>query len=124
MFNEKTQRFEALGSFDDMMKSLGMHVDDPNPEIALRSRMLRAMMPGLHEALKEEGRRKTAPTSVAIAGLDVATNFLTHLIRGFADDETQVPKAMRIFGKTMQDHMRRAAQQVEEHLRGSQGRTN
>src|SRR5688572_19600190 len=123
MFNEKTQRFEALGSFDDMMKSLSMHAADPNPEVALRSRMLMAMLPGLHEALKEEGRRKTAPTSIAIAGIDVATNFITHLIRGFTNDDTQVPKTMRIFGQTMQDSMRRAAQQVEEHLRdGSTGK--
>lgn len=43
MFSEKSGRFEALGSFDDMMKSLSMHVDDPNPEVALRSQMLRAI---------------------------------------------------------------------------------
>ena len=124
MFNEKTQRFEALGSFDDLMKSLAMHASDPNPEVALRSRMLMGMLPSLHAALEEEARRKTEPLSIAMAGLDVVTNFITHMIRGFTADEKEVPKAMRIFGKSMQDNMRRAAQQVEEHLRGASGPKN
>jgi hypothetical protein len=91
-FDEKTGRFEALGSFADMMKSLSMHLHDPNPEVALRSRMLMAMMPGLDEAMKEEARRQTPATSVAIAGLDVATTFLGNMVRHMTDDEKDVPK--------------------------------
>jgi hypothetical protein len=123
-FDEKTGRFEALGSFADMMKSLSMHLHDPNPEVALRSRMLMAMMPGLDEAMKEEARRQTPATSVAIAGLDVATTFLGNMVRHMTDDEKDVPKGMRVFGKAMQDHMRRAAQLVEEKLRGQSGPRN
>lgn len=124
MFNEKTQRFETLGSFDDMMKSLAMHTSDPNPEVALRSRMLVAMLPGLHASLEEEGRRQTPAMSMVPASTDVVVNFVTQLIRGFTTDEKQVPKAMRIMGKALEDAMRRAAQQVEEHLRGASGPRN